>query len=828
MLASGCAQLLGFDKVSVGTDAGLTSDAGPTFDAGPADDVRDSLQGLGVDVTPTARIDDDGNPLPDDYAPFGTKVSFGTIDEFMLFGAHLLDPGTGAEINAPVAFFDLDKAQGSILHQATGAEPPWIDEANNSERFAQTTRVATAADVDGDGIDEAVVVFVDLQNAAANMELRVHTFASGIAATPFAEVEQLLELESDIVDINVAAGDFDGDGDDDLVVGLVTGTTDNFSAKLHFFANEAGTFALESNASVSFAPVLTASKMSLRIVIGNLDHDRGLETAVVLNEQIRGFPSTGSAQYFVYDDAGRAHALLSSGPISIVDNGSFPVSVADLSIGDIDGDNLGELVLGGLSGYKGNCDTQDVVGLALDDAVHGFAILGQHHRDYFPFCEAFDPLDLSFVEVHTLDLDGDSIDEISIHGFIFDNFVNAAPWTLIETIPDRVYIDGAGGYIDRNTVSTVVGDASGDGREDLVIFSQAEAIAAYGTDATSGFGLRKSIDTRIENTQTPLHAVFIALNTDRDSVVLGYEEPETKQVFTKPVVLAAIAAPPCHSDFAQSDRCFTQLGVSTSATVQLDDVITITASSATEFRAQAASTQNETALRLLVSEFANRATGEGYTLEQAVAYTTGTQEDSVVFSSLPYDQYVYKVLSHPDAAVVGKEIIVSLPRAPIQILVERSFFNSHRVDGDVPIAGNVFGHSVGDVASYMSLSEKQALRAQVGGLEAPVKNVGQGGGATEIGLAIGNAYSTGQELEMGFSEDIRTTNNSVIYGFSVGSSADSPMRVTSGDLSSYTSSIGNLPADDFSANQYSYGLFGYVFVDSATGQEFEVVNYWVE
>ena len=32
----------------------------------------------------------------------------------------------------------------------------------------------------------------------------------------------------------------------------------------------------------------------------------------------------------------------------------------------------------------------------------------------------------------------------------------------------------------------------------------------------------------------------------------------------------------------------------------------------------------------------------------------------------------------------------------------------------------------------------------------------------------------------------------------------------------------------FESNQYSFGLFTYVQRDIATGQEFEVVNYWVE
>jgi hypothetical protein len=44
--------------------------------------------------------------------------------------------------------------------------------------------------------------------------------------------------------------------------------------------------------------------------------------------------------------------------------------------------------------------------------------------------------------------------------------------------------------------------------------------------------------------------------------------------------------------------------------------------------------------------------------------------------------------------------------------------------------------------------------------------------------------------------------------------------------SSYSVTVGDLSAETFADNQYSYGMFTYV--QPVSGQEFEVINFWVE
>ena len=40
--------------------------------------------------------------------------------------------------------------------------------------------------------------------------------------------------------------------------------------------------------------------------------------------------------------------------------------------------------------------------------------------------------------------------------------------------------------------------------------------------------------------------------------------------------------------------------------------------------------------------------------------------------------------------------------------------------------------------------------------------------------------------------------------------------------------MGNISAEFFPQQTYSWGLFSYIYKDNATDQTFEVLNYWVD
>jgi len=199
-----------------------------------------------------------------------------------------------------------------------------------------------------------------------------------------------------------------------------------------------------------------------------------------------------------------------------------------------------------------------------------------------------------------------------------------------------------------------------------------------------------------------------------------------------------------------------------------------------------------------------------------------------VFTTVPMDQYTFTVVSHPDPAMIGETVLVNLPREPITLQAERGFYNRTVQEGSVQIDERIFQHALGDPASYPTRTDKSHLLVQHGGLDIGPISVGQGTGETELTLEVGTEISEGGELELGFEVELEVTGGSVLGGVSFGASQTDTFRITSGQSTTYTGVVGAIDAADFSANRYSFGLFTYVYRDSATGQEFEVLDYWVE
>ena len=68
-----------------------------------------------------------------------------------------------------------------------------------------------------------------------------------------------------------------------------------------------------------------------------------------------------------------------------------------------------------------------------------------------------------------------------------------------------------------------------------------------------------------------------------------------------------------------------------------------------------------------------------------------------------------------------------------------------------------------------------------------------------------------------------------MFGYSVGFGVEASLTVTAGTLTSYVGSVGSIgDPDEFAADRYSFGMFTYVYEDPASGQKFEVIDYWVE
>ena len=301
-------------------------------------------------------------------------------------------------------------------------------------------------------------------------------------------------------------------------------------------------------------------------------------------------------------------------------------------------------------------------------------------------------------------------------------------------------------------------------------------------------------------------------------------------MFTEPILIAALAAPPCQSGIAQNvGACTTKFGQGTSTSIDKSLTVTVKASLTVGIDA----TVNVpfvgdvgTKLSSTVTASASAWAGEASTVEKTVTYSTGSLEDGVVFTSVPYDIFRYDILSHPDPELVGKQVVIRIPREPVTMIAERSFYNEALPDATLAIGTNVFDHTPGDVDSYPNAGRKNSLRSQYGGIEFGPSGVGQGSGDTELQIAVSNEVSAGGALGLEYESTIEATAGVAIAGFTVGYGAEAAMTITSGSQTTYTGTVGSIAAADYAANAYEWGIFTYV--QGVGDQQLEVINYWVE
>jgi hypothetical protein len=829
----------------------------PNPDPTPTNDpVTDSLEALGVDTTATPRKAPDGSDLGEDDAPLGPSASLGEPEAFTDESAAnphmeliLANPdiagstpvGTTFEVrkilNAAVTpVGDIEFGSESILADLSSGNDWALPDGNEGNQF-QTRRAVAAGDLDGDGFDEIAAIFVD----ATDDVLQLRVFED--AAAGFTARTSSLAAGATVEGLTLYAYDPDGDGRDDLIAAIVYDDRVDLTV---FTGSVATSFAIDAGATTTLDPQVAGSTLYVRMSAGQLDYDQGLELGVVVNEFSAG---NGLATYYLFDDAAAGRSILRSGSVQANVGGIVAAEAADIKLADVDGDGLDEVILASATNLARSCSDNDFRALliALDDKPSGFMQLGASVENlFYQNCSsAGGDWKRYFVFLTTPDLDGDGVHEIVANQLVFDNFANAAPFTRLADVelPSSMFLDNLfdrGQYLSVASMEMIAADVTGDGRQNVLLYHQNRStMPVWGISAVSSIGangngwaqLSEIAMPGTSNGQGTARPIIVPANVDEDGPVLKYGAGSYELVFTEPLIIAAMAAPPCQAGIEQNvGACVTRFGQGTSTTVDASLTVTVKASVTTGFEADVnvpfVGSVAGIELRKTVTATASAWAGAAYTVEKTITYTSGSLEDAVVFTSIPYDVYRYDIVSHPDPEFVGKQVVIRVPREPVTMIAERGFFNGVLPSGATSIGGNVFDHTPGDVSSYPSTSRKNALRSQYGGIEFGPSGVGQGTGDTELEIAVSNEISAGGSLGIEYEKSVEVTGGGAIAGFSVGYGAEAALSITSGSQTTYTGIVGSISANDFAENAYQWGIFTYV--QSVDGQAFEVINYWVQ
>ncbi|HKB17184.1 MAG TPA: VCBS repeat-containing protein, partial [Planctomycetota bacterium] len=270
-------------------------------------------------------------PVPEPGAAFGSSVAVGDVNgdgiDDLLVGAGLTDMGTAANAGAAFVFFGPGLTSFLPLAQPV------------PEAGAFFGGALAAGDIDGDGIGDVVVgaYGVDAgpvqQNAGA-----AFVFVGPGLGTVLPLADPTPEYDARFGSA-VAAGDVDGDGFGDVLVG-------EYYADQGLLFNAGQVFAFLGPGLTTVLPLADPTPVDYgafgySLAAGDLDGD-GLDDLVVGSplSWVAGIPSAGEALVFL--GPGLTTVLPLAQPVPAA-NAQFGTSVA---IGDVDGDLSMDVVIG--------------------------------------------------------------------------------------------------------------------------------------------------------------------------------------------------------------------------------------------------------------------------------------------------------------------------------------------------------------------------------------------------------------------------------------------------------------------------------------------------
>lgn len=884
-------------------------------------DLETSLNQLGISTTPTPRLSNDGVALPDDYAPYGARttmrsledgsVAIASAQEIVLVGCSLeLDPANG--INGSFATvidnFEIPDTLGAIdphvVDSFTSAEAPWaLDVTGGACDSPLTLRHAAGNDVDGDGFDELVVTRID----GGDLVIEVHHFDEPGLAADVTSMVIPVDL-TPIGGVRVAAGDLDADGISELVVFLVEGPDPMGPSLGRVFLLDDATTGFAELATIDVQSELDDIAMDVVLEVGNIDYDLAEEWVLVVNEVAPNVcypsPAEAATRFFVHDDISTGSALLFEDFLDVETPEGFRTALStDVAIGDFDGDDVNEMVFAGITGDDGFCDefldlrllaaTYEFDGM-LYDRTHASASTDIDSVYHLGSCQDNGPYFLRSVSVNAVDLNGDRTDEIQVNQFVFSGLPplgtswTAAAGGLLEDF--AIFADDSGGtqVFDPRSASIVVGDPNGDGKEELLTYRYGnDRVAIWGLRETGDFGYRAYFEV-VEDFdatwgQVGWNPLLIPLDADsgNEGDVQRLEFVEHLVDFTEPVILAVMAAPPSVDGIAQNhDACTTTWGRFESVGVEGERETTFSVGGSlgvsVEYDAGAGFVVDADTrvfafeAKITLTRESGRIHTESYEVTKEVSFETGPQEDSVVFSSIPYDVYIYRVIETnllEDGQLEQVEMTyrVGVPREPIVRIATVDYYSAHTTSTAVPLDA-IFGHTIGDPSTYPTVAQREATlavrRSQVEesrsdcdfcwqldpddnaffngpfrtfdplealpGLVSNPVGVGEGSGATEVSIELSVENGEGRHASTSTEIELELIIGPILAGFQIGGGISWSTTLSRGSGTSYVGSVGSITGQDFTENHYQFGLFTYLYRDPWSGQEFEVLNYWVQ
>ena len=286
-----------------------------------------------------------------------------------------------------------------------------------------------------------------------------------------------------------------------------------------------------------------------------------------------------------------------------------------------------------------------------------------------------------------------------------------------------------------------------------------------------------------------------APDVDDDGILLKYKS--TELVYTKPEVQAILQSAPYFQDVADSRDNYLNNGATAYGTVA--------GSAAGETASVEASlgvcTQAEVSIGVAAEIESTLAVTTSYdhatvdSVETSVEYAGAVGDDYVVMYTIPYHRYIYDA-TYPDGTT--SVMVIEEPMTPATVIVPVDTYDGIAAvtQGLEPIRGNLLTSTPGDPSSYQTPPSGDKW-ITIGNVQA-LTNAGSGGSTVTVSQTAStekeHSFSVGIEESLTMTFGVGAAGNNVKVGFDQGFAVSGGGVYSNMEGVAYTGTVDNLPA----------------------------------
>lgn len=781
----------------------------------------EKLAAYGVQPVSSIPVDRAGNSLHADYNPLlGKNTVLASHKKIAVFGLLNSINGSGTP-----GFVVNGTAAGSTSYgdlEYTDAAPTWIENPNAS----------CAVDLDGDGIQEvATVVFTPSEplktgDNPGTVSLRILS-KSGSYAVKTINLGSGYSLNLGNTArahgaVSISCGDVNYDGKGDLAFAV-----GDFIQVISVSGTSYKNLLAKTNVQPALA---TTAERRVRAVLGDLNSD-GLSDLVVSY----GYRDTSTtAKYLLYlsDGTDLGSAPAASGDLATPSLINSRGSDGNIAVADLDGDGSAEVVFFGALLVDFNGDDQWVLG------VYNFFKSDTetklvYQTGYAGTC-TWGQFDAPLKLLPYSETDGASGDLVVKHVIVanyasFTYKINSVPTlTKRDNLPYRTLYECMDvGDVNHDSVNEVV-MVTGEGGQ--------EQLAAFNFSVTTGSW------TRI-NTSAVMYADYIEkyypsfalADLDGETQVLAFDSHVVQ--YTDPKVEVVMSSVPYWDEYGPGDGS-TEYGNSKATTNQDSHSFEVSAGLSIGYKLKTPlwASAAEQSFKVSVSAQVHGGFNTSNTIEIGRGFASNAGQDHVVFSTVPFDVYTYKVLRYYDREtkqlVVPSDseptyYVISTPRTPQLIPMERAAFNA-LPDNPCPVPDSVLNHTIGNPDKYPSKTDLIEMPNMVyfDSTGFPILASGDGSYPFSYTATSGSGWNVGAGASLDI--EFETTALGATWGGSLGFAYDYDHSVTVDDSVSISVSYPYMPVGAPASKNYQTGLAFYRAMIPNTTQAALIINYWVD